>query len=403
MQLEGRTRSERTVALVGGRLIDGTRGAPTEQAVVVIEGERISKVGKSGGVGVPPGAQVIDVRGKTIMPGLINCHTHLCLDGSADPITSWRERSIVENVLISAQHAEATLRAGITTVRDLGGWDGVDLGLKQAIADGVIDGPRMLVSGRLLCMTGGHAHFMGCEVDSPDEARKAARAQLKAGADIIKLMATGGLMTQGTEPSAEQLTYAELRAAVEEAQKAGKITASHAQGTTGIKNAVRAGIDSIEHGFYLDDEAIEMMLASGTYYVPTLAAVHEMVEGGIESGIPAFLVEKSRRVRDAHLESFVLAREAGLRIAAGNDGGSPLNRADNLATELECMVANGMSTKEALASAHSIAAELLGMGDLIGTVEPGKAADLVVLDDDPLGNISAVRQVHLVMKSGHLL
>lgn len=403
--MRGRGRPERgnPLVLAGGCLIDGTGGAPIDDAVVAVDGGQIVAVGKALSTAIPDGAEVIDIRGKWVIPGLINCHTHLCLDGSRDPISSWQGRTVTENVLIAAQHAEATLRSGITTVRDLGGWDGVDLGLKRAISGGLISGPRMLVSGQLLCMTGGHGHFMGREIDGPDEARKAARAQIKAGADVIKLMATGGLMTEGTKPAAEQLTLSELQAAAEEARKAGKGTASHAQGTKGIRNAVRAGIDSVEHGFYLDDEAIELMLEHRTYFVPTLAAVHEIVENGLGSGIPEFLIEKSKLVRDAHLESFRAALEAGLPIGAGNDGGSTLNRADNLVTELECMVANGMSAAAALASANATAADLLGLGDQIGSVEVGKIADLVVVDGDPTTSISALRQVHLVVKAGELV
>jgi imidazolonepropionase-like amidohydrolase len=387
------------------RLIDGT-GRVWEQAAIHIEDDRIAAVTEAitptaiGSAQGPASGEILDLAGKTVIPGLINCHTHLCLDGSPDPDTAWKERSLTENVLVAARHAESTLRAGITTVRDLGGCEDVDLGLKKAARDGVILGPRMLVSGKVLCMTGGHGHFMGREVDGPDEARKGAREQLKAGADIIKVMATGGVMTPGVEPGSAQLTYEEMRAAIEEAEKADKLTATHAQGTTGIKNAIRAGIDSIEHGFYLDAEAIDMMLERGTFFVPTLAALYHIIEAGAEAGIPAFMIEKAKRAEGAQLDSFRRAREAGVRIAAGNDGGTPFNLSDNLAGELECLVAAGMSPAQALATAHSAAAELLRMTDQIGTVEPGMLADLVVLDTDPLADISAVRSVHLVVLAG---
>jgi imidazolonepropionase-like amidohydrolase len=379
--------------------VDGT-GQVIENAFVVIAGDRIDSAGAGGGARVPPGADVIDVTGKTIVPGFINCHTHLCLDGSADPVTALLKRSTVENVLVAAQHARDTLRTGVTTVRDLGSPQGIDLGLKRAIRAGIVPGPRLLVSGNVVCMTGGHGYFMGREVDGPGEARKGAREQLKAGADVVKVMATGGVLTHGVEPGAAQLTYEELRAAIEEAEKAGKLTASHAQGTEGIKNAVRAGVDSIEHGFYLDREAIDMMLERGTFFVPTLASMYHVVTQGAASGIPAFVLEKAKRANDAHLDSLRRAREAGVRIAAGNDGGTPLNRADNLVSELERLVVAGMSPAEALSTAHREAAELLRMADQIGTVEPGKLADLVVLNADPLTDISAVRQVHMVFKNG---
>jgi imidazolonepropionase-like amidohydrolase len=400
MNLGIQDKNDNLVALIGGTLIDGLGATPVEDAVVVIEGERISSVGKSDVASISTGVEVIDVTGKTIIPGLINCHAHLCLDGSPSPTIALGQRSFTENVLIAAKHAQDTLRAGVTTVRDLGGWKGVDFGLKKAINDGVILGPRLLVSGELLCMTGGTAHFMGREVDGPDEVRKGAREQLKAGADIIKVMATGGVMTPGGDPTSVQLTFEELRAAIEEAKKAGKLTAAHAHGAAGIKNAILAGIDSIEHGFFLDDDSIEMMLDRGIYFVPTLAAIYEVIERGSESGIPSFMIERAKRASDVHLDGFRRAREAGVRIVAGNDGGTPFNRADNLASELERMVAAGMSCVEALATANSNAAELLCLSEEIGTVEPGKLADLVVLDADPLVDIHAVRQVRMVIKSG---
>ena len=383
--------------LFNARLIDGT-GKVWERANIQFEGDRITAVTDREAPATDEGA--VDLGGRTVIPGLINCHAHLCLDGSPDPTLAWAQRSLTENVLVAGCHAQATLKAGVTTVRDLGGCEGVDLGLKRAINDGVVPGPRLLVSARVLCMTGGHGHFMGREVDGPDEVRKGAREQLKAGADIIKVMATGGVMTPGIEPGSAQLTYEELRAAIEEAEKAGKLTATHAQGTTGIKNAVRAGIDSVEHGFYLDAEVVDMMLEQGTFFVPTLAALYHIIEGGLESGIPAFVVEKAKRASEAQLESVRRAHEAGVRIAAGNDGGTPFNTADNLVSELQQLVDVGLSPAEALDGAHRSAAELLRMADQVGTVEPGKLADLVVLDADPLADISTVRQPHMVFKAG---
>jgi imidazolonepropionase-like amidohydrolase len=379
------------------RLIDGT-GRAWEQAAIHVEAERIADV--TAPVALPGEAEVLDLQGKTVIPGLINCHTHLCLDGSPDPITALMARTPTENVLIAAKHAADAVRAGVTTVRDCAGWESVDLDLKKAIWSDLAIGPRMLVSGKGLTMTGGHGHQFGREVNGADDARKAAREQLKAGADLIKLVATGGVMTPGVEPGAAQLTYKELKAAIAEAKKAGRTTAAHAQGTTGIRNAVRAGISSIEHGFFLDRKAIEMMLKRGTYLVPTLAAVHQILQGGPDVGIPAFVLEKVERVKDAHLDSFVRAWKAGVPIAAGNDAGTPFNRADDLVIELECMVRAGLSPAEALDTAHRSAARLLQMEDQIGTVEPNKLADLVVLDADPLADVGNLRRVYGVILGG---
>jgi imidazolonepropionase-like amidohydrolase len=387
------------------RLIDGT-GKVWERAALRIEGQRIAAVtdaAASSQADPVEDAEVLDLAGKTAIPGLINCHTHLCFDASPDAWAAWDGRTPTENVLVAAQQAEATLRAGITTVRDLGGVDGVDLGLKKAIQGGLVAGPRMLVSGRLLCMTGGQAHSIGREVDGPIEARKGAREQLKAGADVIKVMATGGVLTPGVEPGSAQLTFEEMRAAIGEAEKAGKQTASHAQGTAGIKDSVRAGVDSIEHGFFLDAEAIDMMLERGTFLVPTLAALFHILQVGPEAGIPAHALEKAQRAVDAHLDSFRRAREAGVRIGAGNDGGTPFNPCSNLVSELELLVQAGMTPAEALDAAHRSAAELLRMEGEVGTIEPGKSADLVVLDSDPLADVSALRDVRMVIKGGRMV
>ena len=372
-------------------------GRVWDRATVRIEGGRIDSVSTT-----EPESheQALDLEGKTAIPGLINAHAHVCVDGSADASAAWGRRSLTENVLVTAEHAREALQAGVTTVRDLGGRDGVDLGLKAAIESGLIVGPRLVVSGRPLCMTGGTAHLMGREVDGPNEARKGAREQLKAGADIIKVMATGAVLTQGVDPGAVQLSTDEMRAAIEEAVKAGRRTAAHAIATDGIKNAILAGADSIEHGCFQDSETIDLMLEHSVFLVPTLAALYHIVEAGEDAGIPAFAVEKAKRIGNAGVDSLRRAHEAGVRIAAGNDGGTPFNRAGNLASELELMVAAGLSPAEALDCTHGSAATLLGMADQIGTIEPGKLADLVILDTDPLADISALRKVHMVLKGG---
>lgn len=351
--------------------------------------------------GTPPD-QILDLNGKTVVPGLINCHAHLFLDASADPLASLKRESLAYQTLQAAQRATAMLRAGITTVRDLGGLEHADIALKRAIDAGIVSGPRLLVSGKCIAMTGGHGWFFGREADGPDEVRKAAREQLKAGADVVKLMATGGIMTLGVEPGAAQLTEEELRAGIEEAHKAGKRTATHAQGCQGVKNALRAGIDSVEHGIFLDEEAVELFLKTGTYLVPTFSALHFIIKGGTAAGIPAFMVEKTLRVAEAHQRSMEMARRAGVKMAAGSDAGAPLNPHNDLVTELELMVKFGFTPQEALAAATCAAADLLGLTDT-GTLEPGKRADLLVVAEDPLLNIGALRKVSLVVKAGQLV
>jgi imidazolonepropionase-like amidohydrolase len=345
---------------------------------VVIADGRIAQVGTRSSVDVPDGATVVDATGKTIMPGLINCHAHLCMDGSADALASWKARSVRERVEATATHAQDALRAGVTTLRDLRGWDRVELGLKAAINDGAAAGPRLLISGQVA---------LSVTLRGADAARAAARQRIDEGFDVIKL--TGS----------SRLTFDELHAVIAEADRAGKPSATHALAPDVFKEAVRAGISSVEHGFYLDEEAIQLMQDHGTYYVPTLASLHHILANA-DKGIPEYLLEMARRGADAHLRSYRMAREAGVRIAAGNDGGSPFNRADNFASELELMVAAGMSPAEALTTATSVAARLLRIGGDVGTLEVGKRADVLVLDASPLADISNVRKVHNVYKDG---
>ena len=383
------------------RLIDGT-GQVLEKCHIRIDEEVIASVSTEP-MALEPGAEELDLEGRTVIPGLINCHTHICLEPSPDPQTSLLQTSLAENVIATEKRMPRMLRAGITTVRDLGGYAHIDIGLKRAIEKGLTQGPRLLVSGRLLAMTGGHGYWLGREVDGPAEVCKGAREEIKAGADVVKVMATGGVMTLGTEPGAPQLSYEEMAVAVEEARKAGRRTAAHAQASEGILNAVRAGIDSIEHGHYLSNEAIALMAEKGTYLVPTLAALYRILQHGEDAGIPSFMVDKSRRANDAQLDSVRRAYEAGVFIAAGNDGGTPFNPHDDLATELELLVQIGLEPAEALAAATSGAAALLRLSDEVGTVEAGKQADLVILGADPLTDISAVRNVEMVVQAGRIV
>ena len=258
------------------KLIDGT-GKSWEQAVLVVEGDKVVALGKPGEVTLPAKAEVIDLAGKTLLPGLIDAHVHLCFEPGPDPVTTLVAESEATTALTAARNAAVTLRSGVTTIRDLGGKNFIDLDIRDAIAKGKIPGPRMLAGGQFICMTGGHGWQMGYEVDSPAEARKAARVQLKQGVDVVKIMATGGVMTAGVEPGSPQLTEEEMRAAIIEAHKGGRKTATHAQGTTGIQNAIRAGIDSVEHGIFLDEKTVEMMLERDVYLSATLVAPHWIV------------------------------------------------------------------------------------------------------------------------------
>jgi len=287
-------------------------------------------------------------------------------------------------VLRGARNAKQTLEAGVTSIRDMGSRNKLALELRTAVDRGYTVGPRMQVSGEVVVMTGGHGHFIGREADGPHEVRKAVREQLKAGADCIKLMSTGGVLTPGVNEGAAQLTEEELRAGIEEAHKAGFRAGTHGIGNEGIKNALRAGIDSVEHGVHLDDEAVELLIANETYLVPTLSAVFHIVDKGTEAGIPEYAVTKAKRSYEAHLRSFEKALEAGVKIALGTDASTPFNEHGHNLYELELMVRNGMTPLHALRAATLGGAELLGWADRLGTIEEGKLADLVLIDGDPL-------------------
>ena len=372
-----------------------------ERGTVVFSQEGIAYVGES----LPPNyssLEIVDGSGHTLTPGLIDAHVHITMEPDANPWLRMNDSDALI-ALRAARNAQATLAAGFTTVRDLGAKNYIDLALRDAIAQGVVQGSRMLAAGKCICMTGGHGWMMGREVDSPDEARKAAREQLKAGADVIKIMATGGVMTPGVEPGAQQLTREEMAAAIGEAVKAGKKTATHAQGRTGIMEAVLAGIHSVEHGFYLDDELCEEMVRRGVYLVPTLVAPYWIVEKGIEAGIPVWAVDKAKASQEAHLKSFELAIRSGVKVAMGTDAGTPFNLHGRNALELELMVKSGLSPRQAIDSATLSGADLLGISHFTGDLTQGKRADLVLVEGDPLQDIRLLQtSIVKVWKDGVL-
>jgi imidazolonepropionase-like amidohydrolase len=389
-----------TLVLTGASLIDGTGAEPVRGRAVVVEGDRITQVVDDARA---PRGRRIDLSGSTLLPGLINCHVHLCFGAEADPVRALKDEPPALTALKALRRAEETVEAGVTTVRDLGGRDYVELAVRRAIAEGLFPGPRILGAGRPVCMTGGHGNFVGREADGPDDVRKAVREQLKAGADVIKLIATGGVMTPGVEPGSPQLTLEEMRAAVEEATKAGRRTAAHAQGSTGIADAIEAGITTIEHGIFLTDEIIAAMKRRGVFLVPTLAAPAAISGGGLAAGIPDYIVRKSDAVVAAHVASFRRAHEAGARIAAGADSGTPLNVHGSLLPELELMVKYGMTPLEAIRSATSVAADALGLAGETGRLAAGSAADLLAVAGDPAERIGALADVRLVLARGAII
>jgi len=389
-----------TLVLSGARIIDGTGAEPVRGRSVVVENGIITAVVDEARA---PRGTGVDLAGHTILPGLINCHVHLCLGAEADPVRPMREEPLALTAIKALLRARQTAEAGVTTVRDLGGREYVEIAVRRAIQEGWVAGPRIVAAGRPVCMTGGHGHFLAREADGPDDARRAVREQLKAGADVIKIIATGGVMTPGVEPGSPQLTLEEMRAAIEEARKAGRRTAAHAMAASGIGDAIAAGITSIEHGIYLTDEIVARMRRDGTFLVPTLNAPVAIASGGLAAGIPEFMVRKSEQVLPAHVASFQLAHRAGVRIAAGADSGTPLNFHGSLLPELELMVKHGMTPLEAIRSATTVAADCLGLGAVTGRVAPGYAADLIAVAGDPAERLQALGDLRLVLANGRTI
>jgi imidazolonepropionase-like amidohydrolase len=381
-------------------VVDGTGAAPVPGQALVVEGSRIAWIGPVDCAPSTAPENVVDGGGRTVLPGLINCHVHLTADGAPDLFAQAAGDTVPLATLRAARSAWITLQSGVTTVRDCGAADDVVVELAKAISRGLVPGPRVQAAGRVITMTGGHGHFIGREADGPDEVRKATRAEIKAGAGVIKVMATGGVLTPGVSPTQTALLPEELAVVAQEAHNSGRRVTTHAIGRAGIHNALISGIDSIEHGFYLDDELLDLAVDQGTFLVPTILAVDGIVRNGLAQGIPGWVVDKAEREAAKQRESFAAAVSSGMRIAAGTDAGTPFNGHGELARELALMVQHGLSPMQALVAATRSAAENLGMAHEIGTLEVGKLADLVLVDGDPVTDITATGRVVLVVKDG---
>jgi imidazolonepropionase-like amidohydrolase len=397
----------RTV-FAGGRVFDGTGAGVAEADVAVVDGQIVEV-----GVGLE-GDEQVDVAGSTLLPGLFDTHVHVMF-GHVDV---WRlmQEPFSYRFYDAIRNLEATLRIGITTVRDAGG---ADLGVKRALEEGIVRGPRLQISITMLSQTGGHGDgwlpsgaqaeifpaYPGVPtsiVDGPDEIRRKVRELVRAGAEVIKIATSGGVLSPTDKPQQPGFDVEEIDAIVAEARAAGLWVMSHAQSTEGIKNAVRAGVRSIEHGIYLDDEAIQLMLDHGAYLVPTLVApvgVIKAAEAG--AGIPEGAVSKAREVIDAHRDSFRRAAEAGVKVAMGTDAGV-VPHGTNL-DELQLMADGGMSPEDVLVATTRTAAELMGLSRTLGTIEPGKRADLVVVSGDPFDFGDLAGRIARVYQDGVLV
>jgi imidazolonepropionase-like amidohydrolase len=381
-------------------VIDGTGEPAKAHHTMIITGQTIDWVGPTAHEPESMPTDVVKATGMTVVPGLVNSHVHLANDGAADLEEQIRRDSVPIASMRAARNARFTLESGITTVRDCGAANGVIIELAKAIESGLVVGPRVRAAGRVITMTGGHGHFMGREADGVDGVRRAVRQELKDGAHFIKTMATGGVLTLGVSPTSTALLREELTAIVQEAHNAGKRVATHAIGREGIENALRAGVDSIEHGFYLDDDLFEIAVAQGTYLVPTLLAVHGIVSEGPAGGSPAWMIDKAQQEVARSQTMFKAAVDAGMKIAAGTDAGTPFNRHHDLVREMALMVDIGLSPMQALVSATRNGAENAGILSTTGTLNVGKYADLVIVRGDPLADISSLTDIALVAKEG---
>lgn len=384
--------------LADARIVDA-RGVVADRADVYIEGSDISLIDNRER---PGGATVIDSSGKTVCPGLMNAHVHICFDGSVDPEPAFQREGDVDMALHALPRLVETLSRGVTTVRDLGGKEEVTLSLARAIETGQLAGPRIVAAGRVITMTGGHGHWMGIEIDGADEARKATRRLIKAGARVIKVMATAGMMTTGQQAGAPQLTVEEMRTCVEEANKAGVPVAAHVESWQGASNAIDAGVDSIEHGHGLDSELLERMREEGISLVPTIACDRAITRLGLAAGVPPFIVDDCARLAPSLEVALRRAIELGVTIAAGNDGGAPLTHPGDIVDELDVYVEMGMTPLAALASATTATAALFGLSE-VGLVEPGYRADLLVVDGNPIESVSVLRNPDVVIAGGRVV
>lgn len=344
--------------------------------------------------------KTIDLDGAWLLPGLINCHVHLMRDGSSDPDALIRGESMEMITLNALKNAKRHFQLGITTVRDVGSPGLTTLAVKKAVQQNLFKGPNVYSSGTPLIMTGGHFR-MGKEVDGEDGVRKGTRQLLKSGVDVVKLFATGGIYSEGEEPGSPQLTRREIEVAVEEAHKRGIPVACHAQGLTGIHNCLQAGVDTIEHAIYADDEALSLFVEKGTYMVPTMIAMVRIADGK-EAGIPAYAVEKAKKIVEIHFKMLEKAVKLDIRIATGTDAGSPCNPPEDFFAELEIMRQAGMSELDILQSSTSIAAKALGAKRL-GVIKEGARADILAVESNPINDLKHLQNIKMVIKNGDIV
>ena len=398
---------DRHLAIRAARLIDGRGGPPLQNAVILIDSTRITAVGTD--LAIPAGTRVIDLGEATLLPGLIDCHTHIAAGDPGDYYEGLFRRSPIDYAVAAPAFARRTIEAGFTTVRDVGAAEFIDVALRRAIDSGLVVGPRMRVATLTVGATGGHGDVVGFSpyikfgqfsglADGVDEIRKLIRLEIKNGADLIKLLASAGVLSEEESVGAPQFSQEEMNAAVQEATMWGRKVAAHAHGAEAIKRAVRAGVASIEHGSLLDDEGIRLMKQHGTFLVADIYNDDYILAEYKRLGYPERILDKERQIGRLQRENFRRAVKAGVKVAYGTDAGVFPHGWNG--KQFAAMVRYGLTPMQAIQSATQSAAELLGLSDSVGTVSNGRYADIVAVAGDPLKDITELERVTFVMKGG---
>jgi imidazolonepropionase-like amidohydrolase len=407
-----KTNAPRSIAIRAGKVLDVRTGNYATDQIIWIEGDRIKAVGNASEISgkLPPATTIVDLSNSTVLPGLIDCHTHLTMT-PYDSGPAGLHLSYPRQALTGARNARVTLEAGFTTVRNLGASGYSDIALREAIKAGDVPGPRMLVSGPPLSITGGHGdqNFLAPQyawsddgvADGVDGVTKKVREDIKYGADVIKFMATGGVLSEGDNPALAQFSPEEMKAIVDTAHGLGRKVAAHAHGSTGIKYAVLAGVDSIEHGSYINDEDIQLMKQHGTYLVPTVYLEDWLIENVQVLGLTPNMIEKAKVVLPIAQQNLSHAFKSGVKVALGTDAAVYPHGLNG--HEFGKMVEMGMSPLQAIQAGTVNASDLIGWADRVGTLEPGKFADIIAVQGDPLANVRVLENVSFVMKGGEVI